>query len=36
VTPEQSDKIGLIVLAIGGVVLFIGRVMSRSGRNATA
>ena len=36
VTPEQSDKIGLIVLAIGAVVFFVGRLMARSGRGASA
>ena len=34
VTPEQSDQLGLLVLAVGLVVFVIGRLMAKSGKAA--
>ena len=36
VTPEQSDQLGLLVLAIGVAVFVIGRLLAKSGKAATA
>jgi APA family basic amino acid/polyamine antiporter len=36
VTPEQSDRLGLILLGTGFVVFVLGRVLSKTGRGAAA
>ncbi len=32
VTPEQADTVGLVILATGAVVFFVGRLLARAGR----
>jgi basic amino acid/polyamine antiporter, APA family len=36
VTPEQSDRLGLLVLAVGLVVFVVGRLLAKSGKAAAA
>jgi uncharacterized membrane protein len=36
VTPEQSDKLGLVILGIGAVVAVVGRLLSKSGKASAA
>ena len=36
VTPEESDRVGLIILGIGIVTVVVGRLMAKAGRRPTA
>jgi hypothetical protein len=36
VTPEESDRVGLIILGIGIVTVAVGRLMAKAGRRGTA
>ena len=35
VTPEQSDRLGLIILGVGVATLIVGRLLAKAGRRTT-